>query len=54
MPELAQVPAYFQNEAVTYTVGIGPAAGICRGFEHLRTSRTRPPARIRRTVSCQC
>ena len=54
MPELAQVLAYFQNEAVTGTVGIVPAAGPCRGFENLRTSRARPPARNRRTVSCQC
>jgi len=54
MPELTRLPAHFQKEAVSNTFGIVPAAGICRGFENLRTSHTRPPARNHRTVSCQC
>jgi hypothetical protein len=54
MPELTRLPAHFQRKAVSNTFGIVPAAGICREFENLRTSRTRPPVRNRRTVSCQC
>ena len=54
MRELTRLPADFQREAVSNTFGIVPAAGICRGFENFRTSRTPPTARNRRTVSCQC
>ena len=54
MRALTRVPAHFQSEAVSNTFGIVPVAGICRGFENLRTSHTRPPARNHRTVSCQC
>jgi hypothetical protein len=54
MPELTQIPDHFQREAVTNILGIVPAAGTCGEFEIFRTSGTRPPARNRRTVSCQC